>query len=174
MRNWKRCTNRYVFFALSSSTNYVLLLQGLIRTLQARLALCEAITVLFLHQNKSPPSVPSALPESNESKVDRAFGPKVLVDNQLSSAIEKDSADLASKNMIAVQKSMKPKTLLELAQGDFDLLDEPTPSNSAIENTHIEIECIVDEALLQHNTATSLADMNSNQELVMQLFSLMS
>jgi hypothetical protein len=161
------------FFAFSSN-KYFLLLEGLIRKLQARLALCEAITVLFLHQNKSPPIVPSALTESNESKVDWALGPKVMVDNQLASAIEKDSVDLASKDIIPVQKSMKPKTLLELAQGDFDLLDEPTPSNSALENTHIEIECIVDEALVQHNTVASLALMNSTQELVVRLFSLMS
>jgi hypothetical protein len=132
-----------------------------IRKFQARLALCEAITVLFLHQNKSPSS---ALPKSDESKVD--LGPKIMLDNHQASAIERDSLDLASRDIIPSQKSMKPKTLLELAQGDFDLLDEPTPSNSALENTHIEIECIVDEALAQHK----LVHINSTEKQVVRQF----
>ena len=137
----------------------IFILEDLIRKFQARLALCEAITVLFLHQNKSPSS---ALPKSDESKVD--LGPKIMLDSHQASAIERDSLDLASRDIIPSQKSMKPKTLLELAQGDFDLLDEPTPSNSALENTHIEIECIVDEALAQHKRV----HINSTQNQVVQ------
>lgn len=51
---------------------------------------------------------------------------------------------------------------MELAQGGIDLLDgESTTSKSALENTDIQTECVIDGALPDQMSLTSLAQMNT-------------
>ena len=118
---------------------------------------------MFLHQNKYPPPVPSAFPEIH---VDSAFKPEVITTRNKSSPMETQNPNSALRMVAATPKSMKPKTLLELAQGDFDLLDESTTSNSALENTHIEIDCIIDERNPQMTASESFTQMSLPKELV--------
>jgi hypothetical protein len=118
---------------------------------------------LFLHQNTNPSPVPSAFPEIH---VDSAFKPEVITTRNKSSPMETQNSNSALRMVAAAPKSMKPKTLLELAQGDFDLLDESTTSNSALENTHIEIDRIIDEHNPQMTTSESFIQMSLPKELV--------
>jgi hypothetical protein len=112
------------------------------------------LTVLLLHQTKFPPPAQSPL-----------LGPKVD-----STAMSKDAVlhlGLTPIHQKPIESptgvnSIKPKTLMELAQGGFDLLDgESTTSKSALENTDIQTECVIDCALPDHMSLTSLAQMNT-------------
>jgi len=74
-------------------------------------------------------------------------------------------ANIDSIRQLSRPKNMKQKTLLELAQGDVDLLDDLNTSNSALENTHIEIDGFIDNAL-QSISASAHAQMTAPQEQV--------
>ena len=74
-------------------------------------------------------------------------------------------ANIDSIRQLSRPKNMKQKTLLELAQGDVDLLDDLNTSNSALENTHIEIDGFIDNAL-QSISAPAHAQTTAPQEQV--------
>ena len=74
-------------------------------------------------------------------------------------------ANIDSIRQLSRLKNMKQKTLLELAQGDVDLLDDLNTSNSALENTHIEIDGFIGNAL-QPISAPAHAQMTAPQEQV--------
>ena len=51
---------------------------------------------------------------------------------------------------------------MELAQGGIDLLDgESTTSKSALENTDIQTECVINGAMPDQMSLASLAQMNT-------------
>jgi hypothetical protein len=108
---------------------------------QARLALCEAMTVLFLHQNKVPPQVQSAI---SNLEVRTSLAINNISPNAKSDACEHTMVDSNSRQFLPTPTMTKPKTLLELADGDIDLLDETNLSTSAVENSQIEIDSFAD------------------------------
>ena len=132
------------------------------RQMQARLALCEAMTVLLLHQNKFP-SLSQALPDL---EVTGAMATNNISPHAKSEAMQQKPIDSPTRHFATTPTSTKPKTLLELADGDIDLLDESTFSNSAIENTHIEIDRFLDDHSSQPNSDASFAFKVLSQQQV--------
>ena len=132
--------------------------------MQARLALCEAMTVLLLHQNKFPP-LSQALPDL---EVTGAMATNSISPHAKSEAMQQKLIDSPTRHIATTPTSTKPKTLLELADGDIDLLDESTFSNSAIENTHIEIDRFLDDNSSQPNSDASFAFKVLRQEQVLR------
>jgi hypothetical protein len=117
---------------------------------------------LLLHQNKVPfPSVAEF--DVADLAIDLNMVAEANVPNHKSGMIAQ--ANIDSIRQLSRPKNMKQKTLLELAQGDVDLLDDLNTSNSALENTHIEIDGFIDNAL-QSISAPAHAQMTAPQEQV--------
>jgi hypothetical protein len=132
---------------------------------QARLALCEAIAALLLNQTKLPPPA-TALSETTVASTIKteAANCTTVVDDKI------QTIESAISEVAATPRKMRPKTLLELAQGEFDLLDESVSSNSALENTHIEIECTAAETPPKLTASVSFTQMHLQNKRVLQTF----
>jgi hypothetical protein len=104
--------------------------------------MCEAMAVLFLYQNKVPTVTEC---EEPDLPIDLDIATEANVPNHKSGIIGQSNIGLIRH--ISKTSAIKQKTLLELAHGDIDLLDDLNTSNSALENTHIEIDGFIDNAV---------------------------
>jgi hypothetical protein len=129
---------------------------------QARLALCEAMTVLLLHQNVAP--------------LQKSALPILEVSTTLTICNIDPKSDMIGETTFdspATPNMTKPKTLLELADGDIDMLDDSAMSNSAVENSNIEIEYFVDDDASKPMSETSFALKESPEIQVLSKHSIM-
>jgi hypothetical protein len=121
------------------------------------------LTVLLLHQTKFQPPVRSQLPSPN---INSAAASNVALPHDESTKIQQLPIDSPTRQL-PMPNSIHAKALLEQARVGIDLLDgESTRSKSALENTDIETECVIDEAFLHQMSLVSLAQMNAPQKLV--------